>query len=76
MLSFFFFFFFNAKGLDRTVLTGSCGPTPVLGVHGINKKSGSLDLKNWFSSRFLVFTVQSGSENLDSNSDILFNKRE
>ena len=26
----------NAKGLDRTVLaTGSCGPTSVLGVHGI-----------------------------------------
>ena len=33
----FFFFFLMPKGLDRTVLTGSCGPTPVLGVHGINK---------------------------------------
>ena len=48
-----------AKGLDRTVLaTGLCSPTPVLGVHGINKKSGSLYLKNWFSSRFLIFTVR------------------
>ena len=27
-----------AKGLDHTILaTGSCGPTPVLGIHGINK---------------------------------------
>ena len=46
-----------AKGLDRTVLTGLSGPTPVLGVHGINKKSGSLGLKNQFLSRFPVFTV-------------------
>ena len=51
------------------VLTGSSGPTPVLTVHGINKKSGSLGLKNRFSSRFPVFTVRppglvrSGSEN-------------
>ena len=27
-----------AKGLDRTVLTGSYGPTPVLAVYEINKK--------------------------------------
>ena len=47
-----------AKGLDRMVLTGSCGPTSVLTVHGINKKSGSLGLKNQFSSRFPVFTVR------------------
>ena len=47
-----------AKGLDRMVLTGSCGPTPILTVHGINKKSGSLGLKNRFSSRFPVFTVR------------------
>ena len=47
-----------AKGLDRTVITGSCNPSPVLGVHGINKKSGSLGLKNRFSSRFSVFTVR------------------
>ena len=47
-----------AKGLDRTVLTGSCGPTLVLTVHGINKKSSSLSLKNRFSSRFPVFTVR------------------
>ena len=47
-----------AKGLDRTVLTGSYGPTPVLAVHGIKKKSGSLGLKNRFSSRFPVFTVR------------------
>ena len=56
MLSFFFFLI--AKGLDRTVLTGLCGPTPVLAVHGINKKSDSLGLKNRFSSWFPVFTVQ------------------
>ena len=42
--------------MDRTVLTGSYGPTPVLAVHGINKKSGSLCLKN-------RFTFQSGFEN-------------
>ena len=57
----------NAKGLDRMVLTGSCGPTPVLGVHRINKKSGYLGLKNRFSSRFSVswsdLSVRSGSEN-------------
>ena len=60
MLSCFFFFFIKkiAKGLDRTVLTGSSGPTPVLTVHGINKKSGSLGLKNRFSSRFPVFTIR------------------
>ena len=57
MLIFFFFFKF-AKGLDRTVLTGSCSPTPVLGVHVINKKSGSLNLKNRFSFRFPIFTVR------------------
>ena len=50
-----------AKGLDRTVLTGSCGPTPVLTVHEINKKSGSLGLKNRFSSQFPVFTVRPSS---------------
>ena len=44
--------------MDRTVLTGSSSPTPVLTVHGINKKSGSLGLKNRFSSRFPVFTVR------------------
>ena len=44
--------------MDRTVLTGSSGPTPVLTVHGINKKSGSLGLKNRFSSRFPIFTVR------------------
>ena len=53
-----FFFFLIAKGLDRTVLTGSCGPTPILAVHGINKKSSSLVLKNRFSSRFPIFTVR------------------
>ena len=61
MLRYFIFYFFKkkiAKGLDRTVLTGSNGPTPVLTVHGINKKSGSLGLKNRFSSRFPVFTVR------------------
>ena len=46
-----------AKGLDHMVLTGSCGPTPVLTVHGINKKSDYLGLKNRLSSWFLVFTV-------------------
>ena len=35
-----------------------CGPTPVLAVHEINKKSGSLGLKNRFSSRFPVYTVR------------------
>ena len=55
---FFFFLKKIAKGLDRTVLTGSSGPTPVLAVHGINKKSGFLNLKNWFSSQFPVFTVR------------------
>ena len=61
MLSCFFFFVFKkkfAKGLDRTVLTSSCGPTPVLTVHGITKKSGSLGLKNRFPFRFLVFIVR------------------
>ena len=57
----------NAKGLDCMVLTGSCGLTPVLGVHRINKKSGYLGLKNRFSSRFSVswsdLSVRSGSEN-------------
>ena len=43
--------------MDRTVLTDSYGPTPVFAVHGINKKSGSLCLKNRFSSRFPIFTV-------------------
>ena len=37
-----------AKGLDRTVLTGSCGPTPVLAVHRIHKKSSFLGLKTSF----------------------------
>ena len=46
-----------AKGLDHMVLTGSCGPTPILVVHRINKKFGSLGLKNWFSFPFSVFTV-------------------
>ena len=46
-----------AKGLDHTVLTGLCGPTLVLTVHRINKKSSFLDLKNRFSSRFPVFMV-------------------
>ena len=60
MLSYLFIYFLKkfAQGLDRTVLTGSCGPTPVLTVHGINKKSGSLGLKNRFSSQFPVFTVR------------------
>ena len=61
MLSFFFKYKKkkkNAKGLDHTVLTDSSGPTPVLKIHGINKKSGSLGLKNRFSSRFPVFTVR------------------
>ena len=44
-----FFFFLIAKGLDRTVLTtGLCGSAPILGVHRINKKSGSLCLKTDF----------------------------
>ena len=47
-----------AKGLDHTVLTDLSGPTPVLGVHGINKKFDSLGLKNWFSSQFPIFTVR------------------
>ena len=65
VLSCFFFLKKIAKGLDRTVLTGSCGPIPVLTVHGINKKSGSLGLKNRFSSRFSRsdLLVRSGSEN-------------
>ena len=51
-----------AKGLDSMVLaTGSCSPIPVLGVHKINKKSGSLCLKNQFSSQFPVFKVQPSS---------------
>ena len=50
-----------AKGLERMVLTGSCSLTPVLGVHGINKKSGSLGLKNRFSQSDLP--VRSGFEN-------------
>ena len=58
-----------AKGLDRMVLIGSCGPTLVLGAHGINKKSGSLGLKNDFhsGSRFSRsnFPVRFGYENLD-----------
>ena len=61
VLRYFIFYFLKkkiAKGLDRTVLTGSNGPTPVLTVHGINKKSGSLGLKNRFSSWFPVFTVR------------------
>ena len=39
-----------AKGLDRMVLTGSCGPTPVLAIHGINKKFQFFRLKKpvWF----------------------------
>ena len=46
MLSCIFFFFLKfAKGLDRTVLSGSCGPTPILTVHGINKKIGFFILK-------------------------------
>ena len=45
--------------MDRTVLTDSYGPTPVFAVHGINKKSGSLFLKNRFSSQFPVLTVRS-----------------
>ena len=53
--------------MDRTVLTGSSGPTPVLTVHGINKKSSSLGLKTGFhpDSRFSRsdLPVRSGSEN-------------
>ena len=45
--------------MDRTVLaTSLCSPTPILGVHGINKKFGFLCLKNQFLSRFFVFTVR------------------
>ena len=47
-----------AKGLDHTILTGSCGPTLILMVHEINKKSGSLGLKNRFSSQFSIFMVR------------------
>ena len=61
MLSSFFFFFLIAKEWDRTVLTDSCGPTPILGVHRINKKFNSLDLKNRFSQSDLP--VRSGFEN-------------
>ena len=67
-----------AKGLDRTILTGLCSPTPVLGVHGINKKSDSLCLKNRFLSRFPVFMVRPpdlvrfGSENLESHHSAIF----
>ena len=75
MLSYLFIYLFLkiAKGLDRTVLTGSSGPTSVLAVHGINKKSRSLGLKNRFSSQFLVFMVRplgpvrSGSKNYGYN---------
>ena len=53
--------------MDRTVLTGSSSPTPVLTIHGINKKSGSLGLKTGFhpDSRFSRsdLSVRSGSEN-------------
>ena len=56
-----------AKGLDRMVLTGSCGPTQVLAVHGINKKSDSLGLKNRFHPDSLFsrsdLPVRSGFEN-------------
>ena len=41
-----------------TIFTGSCGPTSILWVYGINKKSSFLCLKNRFSSRFPVFTIQ------------------
>ena len=44
--------------MDHTDLTGSCGPTLVLEVHGINKKSGFLVLKNRFSSWFSAFMVR------------------
>ena len=57
MLSFFFFFFLNDKGLDCMVLTSSCSPTPVLGVHGINKKSDFLGLKNRFHPGFQFSAV-------------------
>ena len=64
MLSCFFFKKKKiAKGLYHTVLTGSCGPTPVLTVHAINKKSSSLELKNRFSWSDLP--VQSSSKNHD-----------
>ena len=52
------FFFFKKKNCKGVGPHGSRGPTPVLGVHGINKKSGSFGLKNRFSSRFPVFTVR------------------
>ena len=73
VLSCFFFLKKIAKGLDRTVLTGSSGPTPVLGVHGTNKKSGSLGLKNRFSSRFSRsdLPVRSSSENSDEEDCVL-----
>ena len=62
-----------AKGLDRTVLTGSSSPTPVLRVHGTNKKSGSLGLKNRFLSRFSRsdLPVRSSSENSDEEDCVL-----
>ena len=47
-----------AKGLDHTVLISSCGPTSVLAIHGINKKSSFLGIKNRFSSRFPIFTIR------------------
>ena len=72
------FFFFKkkkiAKGLDRTVLTGSCGPIPVLTVHGINKKSDFLCSKNpifypgsWFSRSNLPIRFDSENYAQESN---------
>ena len=57
--------------MDHTVLTGSCGPTQVLTVHGIKKKLGFLGLKTGFHSGFRFsrsdLPVQSGSENHGAN---------
>ena len=53
-----------AKELDRIVLaTGSCGPTPILGVHEINKKSGSLCLKKPIFILILDFQSSTSQSN-------------
>ena len=49
--------------MDCTILTISCSPTPILAVHKINKKSGSLGLKNRFSRSDLP--IWSDFENYD-----------
>ena len=54
--------------MDRTVLTGSCRPTRVLVVHGINKKFG-FHSSSWFS-RFNL-SIRSGSENYAQENNLV-----